>query len=64
MTLHDDLTFSVPHPDSGRRVFGGRFVREPATGKVYGIQVGGRVVRRQVFPRMAPSADEVYAPTA
>jgi CubicO group peptidase (beta-lactamase class C family) len=63
LTLHDDLTFSLPHPDSGRRMFGGRFVREPATGKVYGIQVGGRLARKQVFLRMTPSADERYAPT-
>jgi CubicO group peptidase (beta-lactamase class C family) len=63
LTLHDDLTFSLPHPDTGRRMFGGRFVREPATGKVYGIQVGGRLARKQVFLRMTPSADERYAPT-
>jgi CubicO group peptidase (beta-lactamase class C family) len=63
LTLHDDLTFSLPHPDSGRRMFGGRFVREPATGKVYGIQVGGRLARKQVFLRATASADERYAPT-
>lgn len=63
LTLHHDLTFSLPHPDSGRRMFGGRFVREPATGKVSGIQVGGRLARKQVFLRMTPSADERYAPT-
>ncbi len=62
LTLHDDLTFSLPHPDSGRRVFGGRFVREPATGKVYGLQVGGRLARKQVFARMTASAEQRYAP--
>jgi CubicO group peptidase (beta-lactamase class C family) len=63
LTLHDDLTFSLPHPDTGRRMFGGRFVREPATGQIYGIQVGGRLARKQVFLRMTASADERYAPT-
>jgi CubicO group peptidase (beta-lactamase class C family) len=47
LTFHDDFTFSVVAPDSGRRVFGGRFVCEPSMGKVYGIQVGGRLARRQ-----------------
>jgi CubicO group peptidase (beta-lactamase class C family) len=63
LTLHDDLTFSLPDPNSGRRVLGGRFVREPATGKVFGIQVGGRLARKQVFPRTTPAAGERYAPT-
>jgi hypothetical protein len=63
LTLYDDLTFSLPHPDTGRRMFGGRFVREPATGQIYGIQVGGRLARKQVFLRMTAAADERYAPT-
>jgi CubicO group peptidase (beta-lactamase class C family) len=63
LTLHGDLTFSLPHPDSGRRVFGGQFVREPATGKIYGLQVGGRLARKQVFARMWASAEQRYAPT-
>jgi CubicO group peptidase (beta-lactamase class C family) len=63
LTLHAGLAFSLPHPDSGRRVFGGRFVREPATGKVYGIQIGGRLARKQVFFRSAASDGELYAPT-
>jgi hypothetical protein len=63
LTVHDDLTFSLPHPDTGRRMFGGRFVCEPATGQIYGIQVGGRLARKQVFLRMTESADERYAPT-
>jgi CubicO group peptidase (beta-lactamase class C family) len=58
LTFHDDLTFSVVDPGSGRRVLGGRFVREPATGKVYGIQVGGRLALRKFFPRAAPWANE------
>lgn len=62
LTFHDDLTFSLVDPDSGRRVFGGRFVREPATGTVHGIQVGGRLAPKQVFYRTAPSAGERLAP--
>jgi CubicO group peptidase (beta-lactamase class C family) len=61
LTVYSDLTFSLPHPDSGRRIFGGRFVRDPATGKVHGIQVGGRLARKQVFFRATPSAGERYA---
>lgn len=61
LTFHDDCTFSVTDPATGRRVLGGRFVREPATGKVYGIQVGGRLAPRQVFPRTAPWARERLA---
>jgi CubicO group peptidase (beta-lactamase class C family) len=56
LTFHDDFTFSVVAPDSGRRVFGGRFVYEPSMEKVYGIQVGGRLARKQVFSQKAPSA--------
>ena len=62
LTLHENLTFSVHDPASGRQVFGGRFVREPATGKVYGIQVGGRLARRQLFHQAAPSAGQRLAP--
>lgn len=58
LTFHDDLTFSLVDPGSGRRVLGGRFVREPATGKVYGVQVGGRLAPKQVFPRTAPAAGQ------
>jgi len=62
LTFHEDLTFSLLDPTSGRRVFGGRFVREPITGKLYGIQVGGRLARQQVFPCAAPSAGQRLAP--
>jgi CubicO group peptidase (beta-lactamase class C family) len=61
LTFHDDLSFSLVDPDSGRRVLGGRFVREPATGKVYGIQVGGRLAPKQVFHRTVPAADQRLA---
>lgn len=62
LTLHEDLTFSLPHPASGHRVFGGRFVPEPGTGEIYGIQVGGRLARKQVLSRTAPPDEELYAP--
>jgi CubicO group peptidase (beta-lactamase class C family) len=61
LTFLDDLTFSLVDPDSGRRVFGGRFVREPATGRVCGVQVGGRLAPRQVFSRIAPAAGQRLA---
>lgn len=48
LTCHDDLTFSVQDPASGRQVFGGRLLRDPATERVDGIQVSGRFARRQV----------------
>jgi CubicO group peptidase (beta-lactamase class C family) len=63
LTFHEDLTFSVQDPASGRQVFGGRFVREPATGKTYGIQVGGRLASRKLFRRSAPDAGRRLAPT-
>ena len=34
-------------PASGRRVLGGRFLRDSATGRVRGLQTGGRVARRK-----------------
>jgi CubicO group peptidase (beta-lactamase class C family) len=62
LTLHEDRTFSVLDPGSGRRMFDGRFMCEPSTGRVYGIQVGGRLARKQVFSRTTPSAGQRYAP--
>jgi Beta-lactamase len=63
VTLHEDLSFAVYDPASGRDVFGGRFVREPATGKVCGIQVGGRMASRQLFRRAATVGRTAFAPT-
>jgi CubicO group peptidase (beta-lactamase class C family) len=62
LTFHDEVTFSLIDPASGRRVLGGRFVREPATGKVYGVQAGGRLAPKQLFLRTAPWADDRLAP--
>ena len=63
LTFHDNLTFSLLDPDSGQRVFGGRFMCEPDTGRVYGVQVGGRLAARQVFPRTGLADAEPLAPT-
>jgi CubicO group peptidase (beta-lactamase class C family) len=46
LTLHAGLTFSLRDPRSGRPVPGGRFLRDPATGRLYAIQVNGRLARR------------------
>ncbi|GAA4465508.1 serine hydrolase domain-containing protein [Phytohabitans houttuyneae] len=51
MTFHDGLVFSVPDPESGRLVRGGRFRRDPGTGVIDALQIGGRVARRD---RTAP----------
>jgi CubicO group peptidase (beta-lactamase class C family) len=46
LTFHEGLGFSVRDPASGQQVLGGRFVREQATERIHGIQVGGRLARR------------------
>ncbi len=48
LTCFEDSAFALRDPKSGQQVIGGRFVRDPRTGKVDGIQVGGRLARRQV----------------
>jgi CubicO group peptidase (beta-lactamase class C family) len=63
LTFHEDLTFAVHDPASGRHVFGGRFVREPATGKVRGIQVGGRFASRRHFRQAGADGRPAFAPT-
>jgi CubicO group peptidase (beta-lactamase class C family) len=47
MTFHEGLTFSLRDPGSGELVVAGRFVRDPATGEVDAIQLGGRIARRR-----------------
>jgi hypothetical protein len=47
LMLHRDGAFSVREPASGRRVLGGRFLWDSDTGRVRGIQTGGRVARRR-----------------
>jgi CubicO group peptidase (beta-lactamase class C family) len=48
LTFHAGLTFSMVDPASGQQAFGGRVVRDRTTGKVDGIQVGGRLARRRI----------------
>jgi hypothetical protein len=47
LTVHRDWAFSVREPESGRRVLGGRFLRDPSTGRIQGLQTGGRVAARR-----------------
>ncbi|HEX6355902.1 serine hydrolase domain-containing protein [Actinophytocola sp.] len=47
LILHEDWLFSVQQPASGRRILGGRFLRDPSGGRVSGIQTGGRVASRR-----------------
>lgn len=46
LILHEDWLFSVREPASGNRILGGRFLGDPTTGQVSGIQTGGRVAGR------------------
>jgi CubicO group peptidase (beta-lactamase class C family) len=55
LTFHEDMAFSVIDPASGRRVFGGRFVPDPETGDIYGMQVGGRFARQLVHAGSRPA---------
>jgi CubicO group peptidase (beta-lactamase class C family) len=49
LTFYEDLTFTFSAPDltSLGPESAGRFVRDPAAGKIYGINIGGRVARRR-----------------
>ncbi|HEX3792178.1 MAG TPA: serine hydrolase domain-containing protein [Pseudonocardiaceae bacterium] len=46
LTLYDRGEFSVRHPESGRPIAAGRFLSHPSTGRVSGLQTGGRIARR------------------
>jgi hypothetical protein len=48
LTFHGGLAFSVKDPASGQQVLGGRFLRDPITGKVDAIQIGGRLACRRI----------------
>jgi hypothetical protein len=48
LTFHDGLVFSFRDPASGQRVLGGRFLRDPHTGRVNAIQIDGRLASRRV----------------
>ena len=43
----DDLSFTLLDHSSGQRLPGGRFLRDPVTGAVSGVMVGGRVASRR-----------------
>lgn len=46
LTFHRGFVFSLADPTSCENQVGGRFVRDPVTGDVDGIQIGGRFARR------------------
>jgi CubicO group peptidase (beta-lactamase class C family) len=50
LSCHDGLVFSLRDPASGRPVIGGRFVRDPRTRSIHGLQMAGRLARRQARP--------------
>ena len=49
LTFYENLTFTLSAPEltSPGQVSTGRFMRDPATGKIYGIHIVGRLVRRR-----------------
>jgi len=47
LRLHEQWSFSVRDPNSGRRIQAGRFMNNPLTGLISGLQTGGRIARRQ-----------------
>lgn len=61
LSFHQGLAFSVHDPSSGRPVLGGKFVREPATGRIHGIQVGGRRAGRRASRPASPSTSRRLA---
>jgi CubicO group peptidase (beta-lactamase class C family) len=46
LAVHDQGVFSVRDPATGRRVNGGRFLANPRTGRINGLQTGGRIALR------------------
>jgi hypothetical protein len=49
----DGMTFALLDPSSGQCLPGGRFQRDPESGRINGIQVSGRVARR--LPHRVPA---------
>lgn len=49
LVCHEDLTCDLVDPSSGRRIPGGRFVRDPHTGAVDRIQLSGRMARKSAL---------------
>lgn len=48
LAVHERGVFSVRDPMTGRRINGGRFLANPGTGHINGLQTGGRIARRRV----------------
>jgi CubicO group peptidase (beta-lactamase class C family) len=46
LAVHEQGVFSVRDPATGRRVNGGRFLANPRTGRINGLQTGGRIALR------------------
>lgn len=49
LVCHEDLTCDLVDPSTGRRIPGGRFVRDPRTGAVDRIQLSGRMARKSAL---------------
>ncbi|MEU8827137.1 serine hydrolase domain-containing protein [Streptomyces sp. NPDC048636] len=49
LVCHEDLSCDLVDPSSGRRIAGGRFVRDPRTGAVDRIQLSGRMARKSAL---------------
>lgn len=47
LAVLDNGAFSVREPGTDRRIVGGRFLTDPATGTVSAMQAGGRIARRR-----------------
>ncbi|WP_223199122.1 serine hydrolase domain-containing protein [Solihabitans fulvus] len=50
LTLYERGDFAVRHPASDKWIHGGRFVTDPRTGRIDGLQTGGRIARRERSP--------------
>jgi CubicO group peptidase (beta-lactamase class C family) len=50
VTVYEGLTFWLQDAASGRHEFGGRFVRDPKTGEIAGLQMGGRLAPKCARP--------------
>jgi CubicO group peptidase (beta-lactamase class C family) len=50
VTFYEGLTFWLHDGATGRPEFGGRFVRDPKTGEIAGLQMGGRLAPKCARP--------------
>jgi len=56
LVFHDDLVFALQDLTSGQQLHLGRFLRDPITGQVEQLQIGGRLARREHPPHARPGA--------